>query len=713
MAHRRGTRLSAWPPLPPAVWAQLPREQLPFPLDDSRCRLYSRGRHALWHGLRAAPLAAGDGVLAPAYHHGSEIEVLLRLDLECRFYGLTATLEPDEESLDALLAPNVRALQLVHYLGYPQDGLRWRRWCDERGLLLIEDAAMAWLAETPNGPVGAHGDLAIFCLYKTFGLPDGAALLSRWPPDSGSGASRMEPREIAALHLAWLGQRIPIARLPANDDGMTEEYVPALDFALGDPDEGPAATTIALLRRIADPAAAARRRANARMLLDELGEQVAPPFDRLPNGAAPFALPVRSSDKRSLLGRLDSCGVSALDFWSAAHPSLSPERFPEIADRRATTVGLPLHQELTLADLERMLRAMRGPRDSAPRVEPEPVSDFEKAKRAWQELALRSRNVFATWEWAATWWRHFGSGGALQLVACRSPNGAIAALLPLYAARDSGLRMLRFVGHGPGDQLGPVCAPEDTAIAARALRQVLQDSQPWDLFVGEHLPADQGWGALLGASSTAREASPVVDLQAADWDEFLAHRASSLRKQIRYQERRLERDHDLRYRLADDPDRLDEDFDLLSRLHEQRWAGGSEAFTADRGPFLREFAHRAFERGWLRLWFLELDGQAVAAWLGFRFAGIDSYYQGGRDPEWDRLSVGTVLVVHTLREAIADGMSEYRFLRGGESYKDRFATRDPGVETVTLAGSHAGRAALATAGLRRTAGRIRHALTKN
>lgn len=695
------------------MWARLLRKQLPFPLDDPRCRLYTRGRHALWHGLRAAPLAAGDAVLAPAYHHGSEIEVLLQLGLECRFYALTETLEPDEERLDALLTPTVRALQLVHYLGYPQDGARWRRWCDERGLLLIEDAAMAWLAETRAGSVGTHGDLAIFCLYKTFGLPDGAALVSRWPPEREPATSRIEPREIAGLHLAWLAQRVPVARLSADNEGMVEEYDPALDFALGDPGERPAATTIALLQRIADPAAAARRRANARILLDELGDEVAPPFQRLPDGAAPFALPLRSTEKRSLLRRLDGSGVSALDFWSVAHPSLSADRFPEIADRRATTVGLPVHQELTLADLERMLRAVRGLRHSTPDVELERVPAFAEAEPAWQKLALRSRNIFATSEWATTWWSHFGGGGTLQLVACRSPGGEVRALLPLYATHDSGLRMLRFLGHGPGDQLGPVCAPEDAALAARALRRVLRESQPWDLFVGEHLPADQGWGALLGARGAVREASPVVDLPTADWEEYLAHRASGLRKQIRYQERRLQRDHDLRYRLADDPDRLDQDFDLLCRLHEQRWAGGSEAFSADRRPFLREFARQALERGWLRLWFLELDGRPLAAWLGFRFAGVESYYQGGRDPAWDRLSVGAVLVAHTLREAIADGMSEYRFLRGDERYKDRFATRDPGVETVTLAGSHSGRAALSAVGLRRTAGRVRHALTKH
>jgi CelD/BcsL family acetyltransferase involved in cellulose biosynthesis len=666
----------------------------------------------LWHGLRAAPLAAGDAVLAPAYHHGSEIEVLLRLGLECNYYGLTDQLEPDEEGLEALLAPHVRALQLVHYLGYPQDGPRWRRWCDERGLLLIEDAAMAWLAETPAGPVGAHGDLAVFCLYKSFGLPDGAALISRRPPRADTSADgQAHVREVAALHLSWLEQRLPLARL----DGVVEEepYVAERDFALGDPGQPPSAATLALLPRIADPGAAARRRANARFLVQALGDRVAKPFDRLPDGAAPFVLPVRTTEKEALLDRLARHGVSALDFWSAAHPSLPSERFTELAARRATTVGLPVHQELVVGDLERMLPAVLGRRPRPPELKLEPLSGLAEAEPLWQELAARGANVFATWEWASAWWQHLGRDGTLRLIACRSPTSGAVAILPLYSVRESRLRLLRFVGHGPADQLGPVCAPRDAALAARGLRQVLADpAQRWDLFVGDHLQGDLGWGTLLGARATTRESSPVVDIETNDWDQFLARRSSSLRKQIRYQERRLERDHGLRYRLSSDPDRIDDDFELLCHLHERRWAGVSEAFAGERRAFLRDFAGQALERGWLRLWFLELDGRPAAAWLGFRFGGVEAYYQGGRDPSWDHLSVGAVLVAHTLREAVADGMDEYRFLRGGEAYKGRLATRDPGVETVVLAGSAAGHAAVGAAGLRRTAGRLKHALPK-
>ena len=690
---------------------------LPFPVGEEGCRLFSLGRHALWHGLRALPLNPGDAVLAPAYHHGSEIEVLVRLGLECRFYRHTERLEPDEDHLAALLDARVRALHLTHYLGWPQNGERWRRWCDERGLALVEDAAMAWLAEHPEGPVGSHGDVAIFCLYKTFGLPDGAALLARRSPGATREDGPLQLRGVAELHLAWLLQRAAVAPLPDNGRRAdeAERYDPAGDFALGAPDTPMGAATRRLLPRLADRTTAGRRRANARILLEELLDLTSPPFDYVPDGAAPFVFPVRAHDKHAMLSRLARYGIEALDLWSVPHPTLPADEFEEAAARRATTVGLPVHQELAPQDLERVIAAAAGAPSRRPSLRLESVAGLDEARDAWAGLAPRTRNVFATWEWADTWWRHFGPNRHLHVTTCRGPSGEPVALLPLCSDREGSLRTLRFVGHGPADQLGPVCAPEDALAVGRALRRALTDPRRrWDLLVGDHLAGDQGWGALLGARSVAWEPSPVVDIAAPDWEAFLAGRSSSLRKQIRYQERRLEREHALTYRLTTDIERLDADFELLCSLHERRWTGGeSDAFVGARRPFLRDFTRVALERGWLRLWFLELDGQPVAGWLGFRYCGVESYYQGGRDRAWDHRSVGAVLVAHTLRAAIGDGMTEYRFLRGAEAYKDRLATRDGGVETLVLAGSATGRAALAGAGMRRLAATARHALASS
>ncbi len=322
---------------------------------------------------------------------------------------------------------------------------------------------------------------------------------------------------------------------------------------------------------------------------------------------------------------------------------------------------------------------------------PAPVAELEAE---WSELALRSRNVFGTPEWARAWWRHFGKG-ELLVHGARAGDGRLIAVLPIHRWGRGPWRIVRFIGHGPGDRLGPVCDPADRAAAAHALRAALVAERS-DLFVGEQLPADEGWAALLGARRLVSSGSPVLRFEGRSWDEYLASRSRNFREQIRRRERSLARDHDLVYRLADDPARLDADLDVLFELHGAHWGPSASPF-ARQEAFHREFALAAQSRGWLRLWLMEVDGNAVAAWYGFRFAGVECYYQAGRDPAWDRASVGFVLLAHSIRAALEDGAGEYWFLRGNESYKYRFATDDSGLETIALVGSATGRVALAAA----------------
>lgn len=353
----RSTRLSVWPPLPPSVYVGR-RRPPPYPLADPRCRLFSLGRHALWHGAKAAGLAAGNEVLVPAYHHGSEVEALVSAGLTCRFYAGNSSLAPDGEELDGLVSERTRALLLIHYLGFPQDASRWARWCRERGLVLIEDAAQAWLASTSEGPVGSFGDVAIFCLYKTFGLPDGAALVA----PNVDGGERLRAQlglgMLARRHLAWVRSRVPL-ELP----GRTVEPSPAVatpeeDFALGEAGLGPARTTMLALRGVVEEGVAARRRANYERLLERLSAVVPLPFRDLASGASPFVFPIATPAKSEVLARLAAARIHAFDFWSVPHPSLQAEEFPLAAALRREVIGLPVHQELRRMDLDRIAEAV-------------------------------------------------------------------------------------------------------------------------------------------------------------------------------------------------------------------------------------------------------------------------------------------------------------------------------------------------------------------
>ena len=326
----------------------------------------------------------------------------------------------------------------------------------------------------------------------------------------------------------------------------------------------------------------------------------------------------------------------------------------------------------------------------------EPVADLEAARDDWTGLADAAGSPFSTWEWASAWWRHLGGDRELLLRRCRAPDGRISAILPLYLAAERPLRVVRFVGHGPADQLAPVCAPEDRDHAARGLLAELSDGLAgWQAMIADRLPGEQGWPALLGGPVLDRKPSPALITEGRDWEEFLRSRSRNFREQARRRERKLASSYDLRYRLVDDPERLPADFDTLMRLHHARWGEDSRAFRPPRDAFHRDFAAAALERGWLRLWLLELDGRVAAAWLGYRFGGIEWYYQAGRDPALERDAVGFVLMAHTVRAALDDGVTEYRLLLGGEAYKDRFATADHGLETVVLARGARGRAARA------------------
>ena len=259
-----------WPPLPPGVYARRPRRELPFPLERDNCRLFSKARHGLWAALRTAGLEPGDEVLVPAFHHGSEIETLVQLGLVGRFYGGDESLAPDEAELESLLTPRVRALYLIHYNGFPQGATRWRHWADERGLLLVEDAAQAWLASSDGAAVGEAGDVSLFCLYKTFGLPDGAVVLARIPPAPVQRRSPLGAGTLVRRHASWAMERSAVLASAGRGLRRDQPYDPSLDFALGDPETPASAASRFLLPRIADPGAAARRRANYGALLREV-----------------------------------------------------------------------------------------------------------------------------------------------------------------------------------------------------------------------------------------------------------------------------------------------------------------------------------------------------------------------------------------------------------------------------------------------------------
>jgi CelD/BcsL family acetyltransferase involved in cellulose biosynthesis len=319
------------------------------------------------------------------------------------------------------------------------------------------------------------------------------------------------------------------------------------------------------------------------------------------------------------------------------------------------------------------------------------VDRFDPLHEDWTRLAVAGGNVFGTWEWNELWWRHYGRDRALRIAVLREEE-EIAAIVPLFRWSQRPLRILRLVGHGHGDCLGPVCE-DDSETAEEALRLALE-ADPHDVFIGDWVAGERDWGRVLRGRVVRRTGYPILRLPAS-WDEFLSAQSTRFRKSARNQRNRLYRSHDVAYRYADAVT-LERDLDDAFRLHRARFGAHAQCnYCGEHERFQRAFAARALERGWLRLLFLEVDGEPVCFEHGFSYESAHFAYQAGRDPAWDRHSVGFVLDLEAIRRAVEAGVEEFRFLGGEEDYKYRYRTEDPRLETVAAPGTGRGGVAVA------------------
>jgi CelD/BcsL family acetyltransferase involved in cellulose biosynthesis len=319
----------------------------------------------------------------------------------------------------------------------------------------------------------------------------------------------------------------------------------------------------------------------------------------------------------------------------------------------------------------------------------------------WDRLALRSGNLFSTLEWAETWVRHLGSEGESHVLLDDPSDPRV--LLPLHRSGRL-VRQLRFLGNGPADQLGPVCAPEDRPLAARMVRERLLEGTdlPADVFLLQDVPVADGWEALLPGGTEVRSTpSPVVHFQGTTWKEHLAAQSKNFRSQARRRPRRLADELPGASIRQATHETLERDLDELFRLHKLTWGDDAPYANGAERAFHEDFARTALDRGWLRLWVMEDQGQVLAALHCFAFGKAHSSYQAGRDPALEHLSLGFVMYVHALEQALQEGCTEFRLLRGDEGYKSRFAKDESPLHSLAYGRTLRGRAAVrATARLR-------------
>jgi CelD/BcsL family acetyltransferase involved in cellulose biosynthesis len=293
----------------------------------------------------------------------------------------------------------------------------------------------------------------------------------------------------------------------------------------------------------------------------------------------------------------------------------------------------------------------------------------------WSALWSRCPGAtpFQAPEWLIPWWRAFGEGDLWTLTLRH--KGSLVGLVPLFlpAYRE---RTVLLVGTGNTDLLDALVEPGfESQGAGAAFAHLAANADRWDACDFQQLRegsplllarAPAGWADEV----LAQDVCPTLDLPAGIPSERL--------KRLRYERRRAGQVGPVRFERADESN-FERLFSEFLRLHEARWsAQGQPGVLHDAivRQFHEEVASALLRAGMLRLYVLFVDSCAIASFYGFASGLRTFYYLGGFDPEFARLSPGTLIVGHAIEEAVREGAETFEFLRGREPYKYGWGAKD-------------------------------------
>jgi CelD/BcsL family acetyltransferase involved in cellulose biosynthesis len=157
----------------------------------------------------------------------------------------------------------------------------------------------------------------------------------------------------------------------------------------------------------------------------------------------------------------------------------------------------------------------------------------------------------------------------------------------------------------------------------------------------------------------------------ATWDEFLLRLSAKERHEIRRKQRRLEEAGQIRYRAAEGLSEAGHAMDTFINLFKQNRSDKASFMTGQMELFFRAIAEALSSEHMLRIGFLDLDSQPVAAVMCFDYHSIRYLYNSAYDSHFSALSVGLLNKVYSIQESIHQGMAQYDFLKGSEEYKYR------------------------------------------
>lgn len=340
------------------------------------------------------------------------------------------------------------------------------------------------------------------------------------------------------------------------------------------------------------------------------------------------------------------------------------------------------------------------------------TNEFAKLEEKWNNLLSQSpaNNYFISWDWLWNWWQVFAKKEDELVILLIEKEDQIIGIAPFYIRKVfiGGIypvRRMMFLGtQEDGD--GDVCSDymdviykdgEEEGVIRCIFNTVVEKNICDEIYLSKMDASSKTFAIFQEAAKKNRFLniisnefiSPYIKLPAA-WEDYLNSLTSSMRYKIRKELRKLQGQHAIVFKKAENQGDLKEGFEGLIRLHQKRWEsrGMAGAFSNNKFTmFHNRIMPEMMKKGQLQLISLLADNKHVGVIYNIMYNNKVYFYQSGIDIHDGKSAFGYVLHSYCIEGAIKKGIDEYDFLPKGsmDDYKDRFSTEFRKVSDIYMA----------------------------
>jgi CelD/BcsL family acetyltransferase involved in cellulose biosynthesis len=326
------------------------------------------------------------------------------------------------------------------------------------------------------------------------------------------------------------------------------------------------------------------------------------------------------------------------------------------------------------------------------------IDDLKSLRDQWNNLVIHSAipSLFISFDWLITWWESHKNTKLELFVLLVLNNDGLIGIAPfmkirhhIFGIRWNSIEFISMMSHAYSPtncsgMLDIISTPANSIVAVDAILKYLKfQNKNWILARLHPILHDSATIGLTaqGAGKTfyryhQRNVFSGASIRITNsWNEYSSMLENNFNNNIVNAERRLSKLGKIEIKEITSFSDFDKWYDeiLLIERKSWKWSHGVRINEKVFKNFYKRIAKQTAKNGWLRLWFLCLDGRAIAYDFAIEYDNIITGLKSSFDAEYRKYSPGNILKLHSFKKYFEERKSTIDLLWGDISSKRKWS----------------------------------------